>query len=635
MTNNVSGAYSYSSVIKLTDTQLKQVLEVASDQAMKDKITASAVDGFTYDEIVALGDVDVNVGIKIMTLGKFEDTDETDKTTSSNTTTNTTTDKKDVSPTDIDPVGTAAFRAEVKLAKSKYDNEKDAADSIGKEIESRQDKMEEAQAALEKAVEKLSSKSEDISKNVNASMQSIIKKAQNGELTQAEAKEKLGAIKVPGLTSELGKVDGLEDEIDSLASTLTSLSNAYQLKAASADDIAKKYGNLLDTDLNTVSVNYAGQVVINQIGTGGPTESGAEGISATDMAKFAAMTTDELTDALKNTDAGKAIVAAMNEAGKDSGQTLTAEDCASIVQDLIKTNSTENKDSSAKAAFGTVGAAGILNTVNGVDKEAMNAAAKKVCDSKAQESSNKCKDPYVVTIDGKTYQFMKENGDGKWDTADIYGINDTKDNTFASMKEADIDGNGSVSAAELSKMGIRLVEVDNGKLQVNDSGKDFDLSKIDSINLNTLRDSNENNGETGTFGNFDLNLKDGRTIVGEQTFEEKSTLEKMFDGVKNFFSGLANAVINRFKLDPDTVKLYSGAGVGAMQDAKAIKKDVKGVVEAASSNVDSTSKVLSDAEGAGYGVDEKKQSASQAKQQEEVQVQQKQEVQKKKKLEEV
>lgn len=580
MAGNVSGIGTSSKVYTLTDTQLSELLKSVTDKTKQDEIKAAALNGFDANELASLG-ADVRATIIKIGVESMSAESSADKS-------------------NIDPVATANFRKEIELAKLKHSKTTDAAEKIECEIKSRQKTFEEAQAALGKAADQLGDKSNSISKSINESMQSIIKEAQSGKLTKEQAQQKLGSIKVPGLSSELGKIEGLQDEIGSLANILTDLSDAYAIKADTIETIANKYGDFLEIDLSTVCVDKTGKITINQAGTGGPSKSGADGISATDMAKFASMTNEELAKALE-TGTGKAILAAMNTAGASTGQTLSSAEGAAIIKKLIEQQKTSGTVSDKK--FGSIGKGAALNSINGVDKEMLAKAGADACQAKVPPPKS-C-DPYEVTIDGKTYQFMKDNGDGKWDTADIFGINDSKDNIFESMKGADLNKDGQVNAEELAKMGIRLVQVENGKLQVDDTSKDFDLSKVDSINMNTLRSSNDNDGDTGTFGNFDLKLKDGRSIEGKQTFEKLSTLEKLFQGVQKFFSSLAENVINKFKLDPETVKLYTSAGKFANDSAKVNAELTKSSEELANTTVSSAEDGIDIAKSQGYGSDPK------------------------------
>lgn len=155
-----------------------------------------------------------------------------------------------------------------------------------------------------------------------------------------------------------------------------------------------------------------------------------------------------------------------------------------------------------------------------------------------------------------------DNNDGKWDTNDILGINDNKDNLFEALKGLESDGDTSnLTGDELAKAGIRLVaKNDDGTLAVDDKSKDFDLSKIDNIDMTNLTRSTDNDGNVGTFGNFNLTLTDGRTIQGAETFEEKSTLQKLFGAVKDFFTNLGNVasdIIEKLKMDKDEKEWYS------------------------------------------------------------------------------
>lgn len=558
MAGNISGVSGY----KLTAT----VLESLKKNTQDEKLLQALEDGIiTTIEFAEIEDDDVR--LQIVQNSTYIQEGET---ASSGNTTGTDS---------IDEAATLKLQQEVTEARKDYEAKVEEEEGLRDELDAANSTMEDLQAAMETAVERMQSKAEDNAENANGQAINIQNKIKNGQMTQEEGKQALNAIGFGNLSAEERTIGGIQYDVESLSSKMASLSDVYKRVADTIGEIADTYGQFLDDSLpiENLAVTTTGQIIVNEIGTGGPAQSGADGISASDMARFAAMSTDQLTKELEG--GSKAILDAMNAATASSGQSLTAQEAAGVIKELIAGQAKGTGDASA---YGTKGSGAQINIMNGIDKDAMNAAASKVTDAKAAEAAkdNSC-DPYEVTIDGKTYQFIKDNGDGKWDTADIFGINDTKDDLFKSMKSADLDGSGDISPEELAKMGIRLVQVENGKLQVNDKSKDFDLSKVDSINLATLRGSNDNNGDVGTFGHFDMKLKDGRTIEGKQTFEHKNVLEKLFDGVKKFFSNMATAVINKFALDPDTVKIYSGIGEQALDTADLSKQYSNTSIEAA------------------------------------------------------
>lgn len=142
-------------------------------------------------------------------------------------------------------------------------------------------------------------------------------------------------------------------------------------------------------------------------------------------------------------------------------------------------------------------------------------------------------DPYIVEIDGVKYMMIKDNKDGNWDKNDILGINDPKENLFLSLVYLNNDFDGSkLSANELKAGGIRFAAIgSDGKLILQDTKKDFDLNKIDYIDLSNLKHISNSN-ETGVFGHFNLYLKttDGtkKLVVGKVMFDETKDLQELF-----------------------------------------------------------------------------------------------------------
>ena len=577
MVNNVSNS---NLIYTLTESQIEQLAKANPTKA--EEIKQYALGGFDASELTLLGQDIAAAIVK-------------DGNSSSGEATTTT---------DVDPLATTTLRNEIRLAQAKYKDANASAEDIADEIESRNKKMEDAQDAFKKAVEQLGDDKDAISKSVDSQMGDIIALAKSGKLTKTQAQEQLKGISIPGI--DTSKIEGLEDDINSLATALSDLSDAYSLQAATVDGLAEKYGDFLTTDIANISVDTTGKITISQVGTGPDaiTQTGPEtGVSAADMAKMASMSNEDLAKALSGGDASKNIpdfsqvLTMMNSSSPSAAQNLNSEEGAAVLKKLIA----ENKQTGS-GNFGTKGNGAEVNLMNGISIDKLKEAAK--CEQDKKTPPKSC-DPYEITIDGKTYEFIMDNGDGKWNTADIFGINDTKDNIFASMKTADINKDGSISGEELSKMGIRLVEKKNGKLMVDDPSKDFDLSKVDSISTKSFEKSNDNDGNVGTFGTFDMKLKDGRLIEGKQTFEEMSTLQKLFTGAKGFVNNAVENVKSALKLDPETVKLYAGAGKIALDEAKNTSDYGKYNIEIANSTLSSLESYVSSASSAGYGKDEK------------------------------
>lgn len=490
----------------------------------------------------------------------------------------------------IDKDKTIALQTEVKTAQDQYKTLIEKESGLKDDLDEAKSEFEDSRDALSKAVDKMQGAAENASASVNASVNKILADAKAGKINKADAKSKLASISVPSLNGEKLTLGCLQDEVENLSGKISNLSNVYQDVAKVVGDLATKYGSFLETDISTICVNTDGKIVINQPGTEGPQKTGADGIAALDVAKMASMTTEDLAKAL-DSGAYKEVFDSI----KGSGTTaLSSTEAAGIIKGLIKSTEGDN------STFGTKGKGADVKILNGISKDDLAAAAKK---AQAAKTPPKSCDPYEVTIDGKQYQFLKDNGDGKWDTADIFGINDSKDDIFSSMKTADADKDGKITGEELAKMGIRLVQKEGGKLQTDNIEKDFDLSKVDSIDLKSLKSSNQNDGNTGTFGNFDMKLKDGRSIEGKQTFEELSTLQKLFKGVGNFVSKVATSVKNKFQLDPQTVEFYSKMGKVSTEMSKLEKESTNKTINYADEAIDSSKESISSAKNANVGKD--------------------------------
>ncbi len=142
-------------------------------------------------------------------------------------------------------------------------------------------------------------------------------------------------------------------------------------------------------------------------------------------------------------------------------------------------------------------------------------------------------DPYVVQIDGQNYVLVKDRCDLNWSEKDLLGIDDPKENRFQSLLSLNSDGDYSkLSPDELKKAGIRFVRMDkNGTLLVNDRKKDYDLNKIDYIDIINLKRT-ANSDTTGIFGHFTVYLKTTsakkKAVVGYVTFETNEKIQVLF-----------------------------------------------------------------------------------------------------------
>lgn len=140
-------------------------------------------------------------------------------------------------------------------------------------------------------------------------------------------------------------------------------------------------------------------------------------------------------------------------------------------------------------------------------------------------------DPYIVNINGKNYVLVKDAPDNNWTVDNILGSNDSKDDLFASLKNLETDGDKTkISTAELKDANIRFVMLNSDQsLVLNDRTKDFDINKVQYIDIKNLRTALGNKNDDGTFGYFYVVIKeDGkkRAYPGRVTFEDKQDLNK-------------------------------------------------------------------------------------------------------------
>ncbi len=140
-------------------------------------------------------------------------------------------------------------------------------------------------------------------------------------------------------------------------------------------------------------------------------------------------------------------------------------------------------------------------------------------------------DPYIVNINGKNYVLVKDAKDNNWTVENILGYGDSKSDLFASLKALESDGNASkISSHELQNANIRFVLLnDDQSLALNDRNLDFDIKKVQYIDMQNLRTALGNKNQDGTFGYFYVIVKDGahrRAYPGRVTFEEKNELNK-------------------------------------------------------------------------------------------------------------
>ncbi len=489
---------------------------------------------------------------------------------------NNTTANIEMPAETIDETATLKLKSEIMEARTYYNLAKDEAEELTEKIDKKEDEYEALQSELKNAVSDLEDAAIDANEEVCIEVNKIRQQAQAEGWPESKLKAELGKIGIPSLSGEERTLESVGIEIGDLAKVITELSDLYASQADTVDALAEQWGGFLQIDLNTVYVDLTGRVVVNEAGSGGPEVSGENGVSTIDMQKFANMTNEQLTEYLQGNE-GNGLLTAMQGMANE-GVNLSASDCAAVLKTMI---AEQDKSTGDINKFGTQYADNLqVNIVNGASKEELEAAIKKINKKEVSAPSKSC-DPYIVNIGGKEYTMILDNNDGKWDTNDILGINDSKDNLFEALKKLESDGDSSkLTGEELAKAGIRLVaKNEDGTLAVNDKTKDFDLSKIDNIDMKNLTRSTDNDGNVGTFGNFNLTLKDGTVVKGAETFEEKSTLDKLFGAVKELFSGLGNVVsdiIDRLKIDKEEKQWYSE---GIKEKVATALKDSNGTVD--------------------------------------------------------
>lgn len=134
-------------------------------------------------------------------------------------------------------------------------------------------------------------------------------------------------------------------------------------------------------------------------------------------------------------------------------------------------------------------------------------------------------DPFVIKIDGVQYVMIKDNKDGIWDEKDILGFYDTPELLFSSLVALNQNADTKITPDELKSQNIRLAAVGNdGKLLVKNNASDFDINKINYIDIKKLRKL-ANATPDGVFGHFNVHLTDGRMIVGFVTFSDSDHLK--------------------------------------------------------------------------------------------------------------
>ena len=140
-------------------------------------------------------------------------------------------------------------------------------------------------------------------------------------------------------------------------------------------------------------------------------------------------------------------------------------------------------------------------------------------------------DPYIVNINGENYVLVKDSKDNKWTVDNILGSNDSREDLFASLKALESDGdNSKITAKELKNAEIRFVKLNSDEsLALNDRTLDFDINKVNYIDIKNLRTALGNKNQDGTFGYFYVIITENgkkRAYPGRVTFEDKQELNK-------------------------------------------------------------------------------------------------------------
>lgn len=132
-------------------------------------------------------------------------------------------------------------------------------------------------------------------------------------------------------------------------------------------------------------------------------------------------------------------------------------------------------------------------------------------------------DPYTINIDGKNYVLGQDKDQSGTvnNMMEILGVNDSKDNTFDSLKALDSNNDGYVSQEELQANNIVLTGIDNNG-QITDDG--YDMSLVKGINLASLQ---KTDGTSNIFGQFTMDLQN-KQVSGDVTFEDDSYFNKLF-----------------------------------------------------------------------------------------------------------
>ena len=310
-----------------------------SDATLRQKVENAKInfaDGLDAKEIEAAGlsDAEVQELQKIAadqgaTLQLIEEENQTEETTDTAATGDVDVD---MPPETIDPTATEQLKAQIQTARDEYADAKEKSEVLAKEIDEAEDEYDDMQMALKKAVGKVEDAAIEASEEVAIQVNQIRNKAEAEGWDEARLKQELGNIGIPSISGEQRTLASVGIEVGELAKHIMHLSDLYAAQADTVDALSDRWGGFLQVDLNTIHVNLQGTVVVNELGQGGPEVSGAEGVSALDMQKFANMTNEELTAYMQSNE-GNALLTAMQGMANE-GVNLDAQDCAAILKTM-------------------------------------------------------------------------------------------------------------------------------------------------------------------------------------------------------------------------------------------------------------------------------------------------------------
>lgn len=133
-------------------------------------------------------------------------------------------------------------------------------------------------------------------------------------------------------------------------------------------------------------------------------------------------------------------------------------------------------------------------------------------------------DPYVVNINNVDYIMgVDENNSGTIDDAkEILGITDTKEDLFKSLYALDSDEDGYISQQELKANNI-IFDAVNTSHRFNNSTIDTDF--VRGIDLTTIEEAD---GTNNIFGNFSVEMTNGKQADAIQTFQSQGYFNNLF-----------------------------------------------------------------------------------------------------------